>query len=283
MKLLKNIIQLLVLTSLGLSVTPLTTAQAATTNKAIQVDTTSAKTSALDISLQRNNSIDTATPASASATPTDGSTTTGKEATSNVSVTVLSGILTLEAVPDFNFGTMMQGSTGKLKSNTVDTSGYDGNNQDPDLNTAGIDGNSQGLLEVIDSRNELKNMPGFDLTASMGPLKTEDSDTDTADIDAILNLNPSPLVDGDNNNVSNSSKDLSTEKVAINSKSKNNPSVMNLQPNTYNAGVISTKFNTPDSASLELPGSGNGNIKSSKRMNAVITWTLTAKPTVTTD
>jgi len=282
MKLLKNIIQLLVLTSLGLSVTPLTTAQAATTNKAIQVDTTSAKTSALDISLKSTGSSDTPTPASETVTPTDGSTTTDKEATSNVSVTVLSGILTLEAVPNFNFGTMMQGTTAKLKGSKVDLTGFNPDEESGKV-TSGIDGNDDGLLEVIDSRNEGTKMPGFTLSASMGKLMTANG-SESESLRAILSLGKLPLLDGDNNNVSNSSTDLYTQKASLDSGiAGNSAPVMNLQPGTYNAGVIKSNFTTPDSASLQLPEKAASTSSKVTQMNSIVTWTLSTQPTVTTD
>jgi hypothetical protein len=273
MKMLKNIVRLLVLTSLGLSVTPLTTANAAT---AIQVD----KSSELGISTVANDSLDTAVPASADTTTT--STNDPTKATSNVSVTVLSGILTLEAVPNFNFGSVMQGSTAKLKNNTVDTTGYNSTDKTKPI-TAGEDGNNNGLLEVIDSRNKTDKMPGFTLSASMGPLKTVDSDTTTADLNAVLHLSAIPLLDGDKNNVSTSSTDQMTKPASIDSsKADSTATVMNLESGSYNAGIISASFTTPDSASLHVLGSGDNTKQSAKNMNAVITWTLTAKPTVTT-
>lgn len=276
MKLLKNIVCLLVLTSLSLSITPLTTAKAATAAKAIQVNTREATSASLSPTYSALSSSDVATPTSTAAD----TTTTADTATSDVSVTVLSGILTLEAVPNFNFGSMMQGTTAKLKNNTVDTTGYNSDDNTKPI-TAGKDGNDSGLLEVIDSRNTSDKMPGFTLSASMGPLKTIDSDS-TADLNAILHLSAIPLLDSDKNNVSTTSNDLTTETASIDSEKGNTANVMNLEAGSYNAGIISANFNTPDSASLNIPGSGNNTEKSAKNMNAVITWTLTAKPTVTT-
>jgi hypothetical protein len=173
MKWFKNVVRLLLLISLSLSLSPLTTAQAAT---AIQVQNDTKSTyNAL------SGSESTPVAESDTVTSSDSATGDGTTASSNVSVTVLSGILTLEAVPNFNFGSLMANSTGKLKSNTTDTTGFTNGT------TAGIDGNDDGLLEVIDSRNMTSDMPGFTLTASMGPLKTIDTDT-SADLDAILYL-----------------------------------------------------------------------------------------------
>lgn len=252
MKSLKKIIHLLVLISLSLSLTPLTTAKAATTvNNALDVDT-SALASSDDTQ---------------SVTAVDGKA----EATSNVTVNVLSGILTLEAVPDFNFGSMMQGTTAKLKSNNVVKPVDDPNK------TYGEDGNSSGLLEVIDSRNQSAKMPGFTLSATMGNLTSLDGQTS---LPAILYLSGLPLVDGDNNNISTTSDDKKTEAATIKSNGASAP-IISLTAGSYNAGIISTQFTTPDSASLEIPGAGDNSQQSAKNMNAVITWTLNAAPAVT--
>lgn len=258
MKSLKNIVRFLLMIILSLTLSPLTTAHAA--NNALQAQNELDSTTSSDTLNTELSSNDTAT---------DGTT-----ATSEVSVTVLSGILTLEAVPNFNFGSLMANSTGKLKGNTTDTTGFAEGD-------TGIDGNDSGLLEVIDSRNLTSDMPGFTLTASMGPLKTVEADT-SADLDAILYLSAIPLLNGDQQNVSNSSTDLTTQAATIDSTKQDAPAtVMNLEKGSYNAGIISAKFNTPDSAKLHVGGTNNGTEQSSKKRNAVITWTLSAKPSVT--
>lgn len=246
MKLLKNIVRLSFLISLSLSITPLTTAKAA---DAIQVQT--------------EDTTDTGTTTTDAGTP----------AYSDVSVTVLSGILTLEAVPDFNFGTMMQGTTAKLKSNTANVDGF---------SNAVDDGNSTGLLEIIDSRNFSSTMAGFTLSASIGQLESSDG---SETLPAILKLSSLPLLNSDNQNISNSSADLKTQAITTKSVDGDTPAtsdtLINLEKGSYNAGMIKANFNTPDSASLTIPGTSNTTTKSAKNMNAVVTWTLTAKPTVT--
>ncbi|HIY91875.1 MAG TPA: WxL domain-containing protein [Candidatus Companilactobacillus pullicola] len=245
MKLLKNIVRVLALASLSLPLTPLTTAKAA---------------EATPITV---SSTDPSTEAASDGTITDSKTST-------VNVTVLSGILTLDAVPDFNFGNISLGSTVKLKSNVATGSAEDGN--------------SKGLLQVTDSRNltAKEDIPGFTLTAKMSPLVSQDSQTS---LDAILDLNPVPLLDADNNNVSSSSSNLFTKSASLDSsKTGTTSTVINLDKGSYNPGVVKANFNTPDSASMTLPKDSNINYdKSSKDMNAVVTWTLTAKPTVTTN
>lgn len=278
MKIFKNIVRLLALTSLSMSLTPLTTAKAATNNEAIKVNNT---TDSLAIAYSSNTTPTT----EAASTDTSSNTTTtkadGSPATSTVSVTVLSGILTLEAVPDFNFGTMTVGSIGKLKSNVVNTDGFtvdDGTNTSDA--TAGRDGNTDGTLSVIDSRNNLKDMPGFTLSAAIGKLNPTNTDGGST-LDAILHLNPMPLVNEENNNVSNSATPLKTDKISVSSVTGNSAPVMNLTKGSYNGGLIKATFNTPDSASLEIPNTADNTKTSAKNMNAVVTWTLNAAPATT--
>jgi hypothetical protein len=278
MKIFKNIVRLLVLTSLSMSLTPLTTAKAATNNEAIKVNNT---TDSLAIAYSANTTPTT----EAASTDTSSNTTTtkadGSPATSTVSVTVLSGILTLEAVPDFNFGTMTVGSIGKLKSNVVNTDGFtvDNGTNTSDA-TAGRDGNTDGTLSVIDSRNNLKDMPGFTLSAAIGKLNPTNTDGGST-LDAILHLNPMPLVNEENNNVSNSATPLKTDKISVSSVTGNSAPVMNLTKGSYNGGLIKATFNTPDSASLEIPNTADNTKTSAKNMNAVVTWTLNAAPATT--
>jgi len=257
MKLIKNVILLLAMVSFSMSTLPLTTAKAADTSVQPVADE-----SVID------------------------------KKTSTVTVTVVSGVLTLDKVPDFNFGTMAKGTTVKLKSNTADTEGF---NSD----TIGEDGtttNPEGYLQVTDSRNLLPEteMPGFTLTASMGQLKTANASESTADasestadasesLDAVLHLSAIPLVDGDNVNVSSTGVDAKTKAASISSGSTAQ-TVMALKKGEYNAGVIRAQYNTPDSASLESFSNSTGGSSdepSGKNMNAIITWTLNANPVAT--
>lgn len=273
MKLLKNIIRLFVLTSISLSMTPLTTANAATTPIKVSNETDS-------LNITYNTPVAEATSVDTADTTTDNDTTTtdaGDPAYSNVSVTVLSGILTLQAVPDFNFGSMMIGSTTNLKSNTVD---YDKDSTGSATNsTFASDGNTSGLLTVIDLRNDLKEMPGFSLTASMGKLQSSDA---LSSLNAILTLNSIPLLNDQKENVSNSETPLTTDKAVLDSTKSDQVPVMNLQAGTYTGGMISAAFNTSDSASMEIP-KGQNSVTSGtqvKNMNSIVTWTLSTKPVV---
>lgn len=136
---------------------------------------------------------------------------------------------------------------------------------------------------MIDSRNQKSTMPGFSLSASMSSLYPSNSAADTTKLNAILHLSSIPLLDGDKNNVSSTSKDMKTEPATI-SSNNNTAQIMNLQAGTYNAGLISAAFNTPDSASLQVLNNSKAttdNKNSAKNMNAVITWTLTTTPVAT--
>lgn len=279
MKILKNIVRLLALASLSLSISPLTTAKATTVYNGLGTSGGTADTS---------SSSDTTSGGTADtgSTTGDDTTTTDKEAQSTVTVNVLSGILTLDAVPDFSFGSMMIGSTAKLASNTVDTTGFNTDKDNGPI-TAGKDGNSDGVLQMTDSRNTSgsDNMPGFTLTASMGKLQESDPSADSALI-AILNLSAIPLVDNDNENVSNTESNLYTKDAAITS-GDNTATVIQMEKGKYRPGIIKAKFNTPDSASLTIPKDGQSvtasKDPSAKKMNAVVTWTLSANPSVTTN
>lgn len=266
MKILKNIVRLLALASLSLSISPLTTSKATTVYNGLGTSGGTADTGS---------------------TTGDDTTTTDKKAQSTVTVNVLSGILTLDAVPDFSFGSMMIGSTAKLASNTVDTTGFNTDKDNGPI-TAGKDGNSDGVLQMTDSRNTSgnDNMPGFTLTASMGKLhESELGNADNALI-AILNLSAIPLVDNDNENVSNTESNLYTKDAAITSDD-NTATVIQMKKGSYRPGIIKAKFNTPDSASLTIPKDGQtvtaSKDPSAKKMNAVVTWTLSANPSVTTN
>lgn len=271
MKILKNIVRLLALASLSLSISPLTTAKAVTVNSGFT-----------DTGTTSGGTADTG-----SSTTGDDTTTTDKEAQSTVTVNVLSGILTLDAVPDFSFGSMMIGSTAKLASNTVDASDFNTDGSQGTL-TAGKDGNSDGVLQITDSRNTSgsDNMPGFTLTASMGKLYESELGNADNSLIAILNLSAIPLVDNDNENVSNTESNLYTKDAAITSDT-NTATVIQMEKGKYRPGIIKAKFNTPDSASLTIPKDGQtvtaSKDPSAKKMNAVVTWTLSANPSVTTN
>ncbi|WP_334331815.1 MULTISPECIES: WxL domain-containing protein [unclassified Companilactobacillus] len=266
MKPFNKIIRLLALTSLIIAATPLTQVKAADSADAITV---------------QNGFSDSTTTGTTDAITYESNADESNQKTSTVTVTVLSGILTLDAVPDFNFGTMSKGTTVKLKNNTANTDGFTTGSDDGSDN-AGIDGNSDGYLQVTDSRNltDPSNMPGFQLSASIGKLNIASNETSES-LDAILHLSALNLVDDEDKNVTNSDTLLKTKAVDISSVDGNDQTVIDMKSGTYNPGVIRAKYNTPDAASLTIPNDGTGSTKSSKNMNAVVTWTLTASPSVT--
>ncbi|WP_334329254.1 WxL domain-containing protein [Companilactobacillus sp. HBUAS59699] len=207
------------------------------------------------------------------ATASDGTIPT---ATSTVSVEILSGILTLERVPDFAFGATMLGSTAKLQSNLVASDDI------PSTTPSGEDGNSEGVLKMIDSRTETNNDgtgPGFSLSASISQLNPYNSGEKS--LNTILHLGSLPLVDQNKENISSTSKDLKTQAGDLDSATGSNPTLINLQSGSYRTGVIQALFTTPDSATLEIPNQDNDNTSGTvKKYNAVVTWTLNAAPVV---
>lgn len=179
--------------------------------------------------------------------------------TSNVNVTVISGTLTLDAVPSFNFENAQAGTSVNLKDNSTD-------------GDVVVDGNSKGILKVTDSR---KNSPGFILSARLNSFSNSDNDF-------TMTLNSQELYDDSGDNISNSSNDLTTEKAKLTAGSNQNTEVMNLASGSYQSGTITTSFTSPDSASLYVPNSAdNSNTSSVKKYSSTITWTLTPNPATT--
>lgn len=193
----------------------------------------------------------------------DGKTVGTATAQSNANVNVVSGILTLDAVPDFGFGTAAAGSTVNLKSNDYDEKAEDSQ--------------GQGLLTVTESREAA---PGFDLSASM--TKFNDG---TADADGfVMTLDATPLKDDSGANVAVAgTKALESLPATIKADGSAGPNVISLGAGKYNTGAINASF-TPDAknAHLTVGGTPTGAAKaSSKSYNSTITWTLKATPSTT--
>ncbi|MFD1417598.1 WxL domain-containing protein [Companilactobacillus keshanensis] len=204
---------------------------------------------------------------------------------STVSVTVLSGILTLDAVPDFSFRAV-DGATVGLKSNTTDNT--NNTNNAATANNGDSDGNNTGLLQVTDSRvsisgttNDASNTmaSGFTLGASISSLEPFDS-KDSPISGFSLTLNPQALVDDAGNTV-NIYPDLAllSNKAVMSDTDKGDTDVINLDPGKYRPGVVSANFSQfTDGASLYLPKGSVASRTNEQKYNAVITWTLTPKP-----
>ncbi|MFH5810808.1 WxL domain-containing protein [Companilactobacillus sp. FL22-1] len=174
----------------------------------------------------------------------DGKTVGTATAQSNANVNVVSGILTLDSVPDFGFGTAAAGSTVNLKSNEYDEKAEDSQ--------------GQGLLTVTESREAA---PGFVMTLDATPLK-DDSGANVA-------------VAG--------TKALESLPATINADGSAGPNVISLGAGKYNTGAINASF-TPDAKNehLTVGGTPTGAAKaSSKSYNSTITWTFKATPSTT--
>jgi len=228
------------------------------------------------------NAATAADPITATTTATPEDTTNTDPKTSTVTVQILSGILTLDKVPDFNFGAVVLGKTTNLKSNSV----TDVPDDFATSGKAGVDGSSDGMVKITESRSNAKTgaTPGFTLNASISPLYPYDT-TANPITGNIMTLNSVPLVDSDNNNISTSSKDLMTSKAAISDTDTGSSSLMDLAAGSYRMGTIEAKWQNPGDATMFVNGTNGGGSASdakAKKYSAVVTWTLTAKPSVTT-
>jgi len=204
----------------------------------------------------------------------DGSTTGTATAQSNANVKVVSGILTLDAVPDLGFGTAAAGSTVNLTNNKADKAAEDSQNQ--------------GLLTVTESR---AGAPGFTLSAGLTPFNdgtgTGDAGDTTGDVadPFTLILKATPLKDDQGANVSTGA-DLSSSDASILADGKDTSSkdVINLAAKSYKTGAINASFTAADKdAMLKVTGTPTTADKaSSKSYNSTITWTLKANASGTT-
>lgn len=223
----------------------------------------------------------TATVASdGTSTAADGKVVDSKSST--VSVTVVSGILTLDAVPDFSFRAVDGAKVG-LTSNTTDNTNNSAGAAT--ANNGDSDGNNTGLLQVTDSRVSLDNnggtqSAGFTLGASISSLQPFDS-SNKAISGFSLTLNPQALIDDQGNTVDpRNATTVFSKKAVLSDNNTSDTNVLDLKPDEYKPGVVSAIFSQfTDGASLYLPkGSTDASGKSESKYNAVITWTLTPKP-----
>jgi len=220
-------------------------------------------------------------------TSTDNKTTGPAAAYSNASVNVVSGILVLDKVPDFNFGTAASGSVKGLVDNSKGSQTATEATEN-DEGTAAIDGNDEGNLQVIESRaNDA--LSGFTVSAGLGAFKASD-ETDTygtAD-PFVLNMKPADLtLNGaafKNGNVNYQSENATVtapkDKDDTTAKASDVMNVVAGQKG-YTAGTYAAQFNTDKLVSLSVPA-GIGSGQTVKSLNSTITWTLKAQPVITT-
>lgn len=191
---------------------------------------------------------------------------------SNANVKIADGVLMLDAVPDFGFGTGAIGSKVNLQENKYDTQ---------------EDSNNNSAVRIIESR---KSAAGFNLDAAITGFSSSDA---TAAVQPFeLTLGKAALVDGDGNNVttadtgSAAKDDLYTTEKSISGTDKDTPgekaTILSLAKDQYKTGVINMSFAPEDkNVSLNLASDKtlSGEKPTVKSYNAKITWTLTATAT----
>ena len=254
------------------AVAPAVTAQAATTTGSIDKDgnvTHVDKTEIGNLSNQDNGQLAIAYESETG--KGDGEAT----ATSNAAVKVVSGVLVLNEVPDFNFGNAVSGQTKNLVDNTKDG------------NAVGTDGNSEGNLSVLESR-DLTKAGGFQLQAQLGNFVDASTGKDQTLTTSpfTLNLAAQSITDGQNPITG-----LNTSAVGLTSGGAAN-TVMSVTPDStsYKDGeYLATYKSSGESAdgksganlviTSDIPAASQGKVSS---LNAPITWTLTALPKTTT-
>ena len=254
------------------SLAPAVVAQAATTTGSVDGEGNVTRTDKTEIgALPGNDKL--AIAYNSSDTATDGEAT----AQSNASVKVISGVLVLNQVPDFNFGTAVSGQTKDLVDNTKNST------------ATAVDGNSQGYLSVLESRDTSK-AQGFTLQAALGDFL--DADGNKAGTSAFtMNLLPQPITNGQTVIDNGTKGDLTTEAAPLESGDATGAEVMNLSQGDkgYQQGEYLAKFNGPTEendnkagATLKIAdGIGDGSKAQVKSLNSVITWTLKAKANTT--
>lgn len=177
---------------------------------------------------------------------------------SNANVKVINGLLVLNAVPDFGFGSAAMGTKVGLESNKYDQAGADSTNAD--------------AVKITESRTDA---PGFSLAAQIGHFTASSNDSQ----DFTLSLLPTSLTDSDGNSASS----VKTSSVSMSGKDTTPATLLNLDKCTYNVGQINASFAPSDKNVFlklgETASSTTPDKASVKSYNANITWTLTAKPT----
>lgn len=235
-------------------VAPATTAFAATTSGQYDKDTgevTPVKNGTEAGSLNLSSTVAIAMDSA------DGSTVGEATGQSNVNVNVLSGVLSLSAVPDFGFGSGAAGTTVNLLDNNADG--------------IGEDGNAEGNLSVIDSRDT---QSGFTVAAQLGDFTTGDPAVKASGFQ--LQLNPVAM----SNSASNSNLNNFNTLQGVTNDSGQSTTVMNALSGAYKKGTVTAQFKDAADAALYIPnaaGSATGT-STAKAYKGTVTWTLTTKP-----
>lgn len=192
-------------------------------------------------------------------------------ATSNANVKVISGVLVLDAVPNFGFGSGASGSTVSLNPGQATTGD-------------GVDGNDNGILQVTDARADQTSgaTKGFTLNAQMANFSNSSSETAVKNADGfVLNLKGQELLAGDGNSAATGATPITTVDGASITSNAKDTAVMAPAGGTYKVGTLKASFDKADSASLYIPSgvatndTANPSVQS---LQSVITWTLDATP-----
>ncbi|MBJ7692396.1 WxL domain-containing protein [Weissella confusa] len=203
---------------------------------------------------------DSTLPAATSTTKNDanGSVSGNSDAT----VKVEEGFLTLDAVPDMNFGLTAQSKTA--------------NKNLPLINNQGLisdDGNDSGLLKVTDSRTSTSGEEGSTTTTTM-PWQLTATLGDFANVDgtAVANLSDWAinLKQTSGENTSGKMPSLYQPKLVSGDKTQHRV-IQSAQGTGY--GSTSVYYNKANTASLDM----GANVPAGQ-YDAPITWTLNATP-----
>ena len=203
---------------------------------------------------------DSTLPAATSTTKNDanGSVSGNSDAT----VKVEEGFLTLDAVPDMNFGLTAQSKTA--------------NKNLPLINNHGLmsdDGNDSGLLKVTDSRTSTSGEEGSTTTTTM-PWQLTATLGDFANVDgtAVANLSDWAINLKQTSGENTSGKMPSLYQPKLVSGDKTQHRVMQSAQGT-GYGSTSVYYNKANTASLDM----GANVPAGQ-YDAPITWTLNATP-----
>ena len=203
---------------------------------------------------------DSTLPAATSTTKNDanGSVSGNSDAT----VKVEEGFLTLDAVPDMNFGLTAQSKTA--------------NKNLPLINNQGLisdDGNDSGLLKVTDSRTSTSGEEGSTTTTTM-PWQLTATLGDFANVDgtAVANLSEWAINLKQTSGENTSGKMPSLYQPKLVSGDKTQHRVMQSAQGT-GYGSTSVYYNKANTASLDM----GANVPAGQ-YDAPITWTLNATP-----
>lgn len=203
---------------------------------------------------------DSTLPAATSTTKNDanGSVSGNSDAT----VKVEEGFLTLDAVPDMNFGLTAQSKTA--------------NKNLPLINNQGLisdDGNDSGLLKVTDSRTSTSGEEGSTTTTTMSwQLTATLGDFANVDGTAVANLSDWAINLKQTSGENTSGKMPSLYQPKLVSGDKTQHRVMQSAQGT-GYGSTSVYYNKANTASLDM----GANVPAGQ-YDAPITWTLNATP-----